>query len=105
MTPTGNCRFERTLQPVSGMAVPVYRGEVLRLTQVEGDQCVDFNCFNLHDYKERMSVGHMRPQGFRVKQGHIVVTSALRPMLAITHMAETCMTDLLAARCDATSGE
>jgi uncharacterized protein YcgI (DUF1989 family) len=105
MTPTGNRRFDKTLQPVSGMAVPVYRGEVLRLTQVEGDQCVDFNCFNLHDYKDRMSVGHMRPQGFRVKQGHIVVSSALRPMLAITHMAETCMTDLLAARCDATSGE
>jgi uncharacterized protein YcgI (DUF1989 family) len=85
----------------------VYQGEVLRITQVEGEQCVDFNCFNLHDYKERMSVGHMRPQGFRLKQGHIVVSASprFRPMLAITHMSETCMTDLLAARCDATSGE
>jgi hypothetical protein len=38
------------------------------IIQVEGEQCVDFNCFNLRDYKERMSVGHMRLQGFRVAQ-------------------------------------
>ena len=43
-------------------------GEVMRIIQVEGEQCVDFNCFNLRDYKERMSVGHMRLQGFRVRK-------------------------------------
>ena len=82
-------------------------GEVLRITQVEGEQCVDFNCFNLHDYKERMSVGHMRVQGIRMREGHIAVSAPprYRPMLAIIHMAETCITDLLGARCDATSGE
>lgn len=107
MTPTGKCRLDITLQPISGKAVPLYAGETLRLTQVEGEQCVDFNCFNLHDYKERMSVGHMRLQGFRVSQGHIAVSAPprYRPMLAITHMAETCVTDLLGARCDATGGE
>jgi hypothetical protein len=107
MTTIGNCRFDITLQPISGKALPLYKGEVLRLTQVEGEQCVDFNCFNLYDYKERMSVGHMRLQGFRVNEGHIVVSAPPRynPMLAITHMAETCVTDLLGARCDATAGE
>ena len=107
MIAVGKCRYEITLQPISGKAVPLYKGETMRLTQVGGEQCVDFNCFNLYDYKERMSVGHMRLQGFRVRQGHIVVSAPprYRPMLAITHMSETCITDLLGARCDATAGE
>jgi uncharacterized protein YcgI (DUF1989 family) len=107
MTPAGKCRYDITLHPISGKAVPLYKGETMRLIQVEGEQCVDFNCFNLHDYKERMSVGHMRLQGFRVRQGHIAVSAPprYRPMLAITHMKETCVTDLLGARCDATAGE
>jgi uncharacterized protein len=106
MTP-GKCRYDITLQPISGKAIPLLAGEVMRIIQVEGEQCVDFNCFNLRDYKERMSVGHMRLQGFRVAQGHIAVSAPprYRPMLAITHMAPTCVTDLLGARCDATGGE
>jgi hypothetical protein len=107
MTVLGRCRYDIVLKPVSGKAIPVSQGEVLRITQVEGEQCVDFNCFNLHDHKELMSVGHMRVQGFRVRQGHLVVSAPprYRPMLAILHMAETCVTDLLGARCDATAGE
>jgi uncharacterized protein YcgI (DUF1989 family) len=103
----GRCRYDDIIQPVSGRALPLHKGEVLRITQVEGEQCVDFNCFNLHDYKERMSVGHMRVQGIRVREGHIAVSAPprYRAMLAIIHMAETCVTDLLGARCDATSGE
>jgi uncharacterized protein YcgI (DUF1989 family) len=107
MTQYGECRFDITLQPISGKAVPLYQGEVMRITQVGGEQCVDFNCFNLHDYKERMSVGHMRVQGFRPKQGHIAVSAPprYRPMLAVLRMSDTCVTDLLGARCDATAGE
>jgi len=103
----GACRSDLTLMPVSGKALPMRRGEIMRLTQVQGYQCVDFNCFNLHNYKERMSVGHMRAQGFRVSEGHLVVSAApyFRPMLALTHMKETCVSDLLGARCDATMGE
>ena len=103
----GRCRYDDIIRPISGRALPLHMGEVLRITQVEGEQCVDFNCFNLHDYKERMSVGHMRVQGIRVREGHIAVSAPprYRPMLAIVHMAETCITDLIGARCDATSGE
>jgi uncharacterized protein len=107
MSQYGKCRYDITLQPISGKAIPVYQGEVLRIIQVCGEQCVDFNCFNLHDYKERMSVGHMRVQGIRVREGHIAVSAPprYRPMLAIIHMPETCITDLIGARCDATAGE
>ena len=69
----GPCRYDDIIRPISGRALPLHKGEVLRITQVEGTQCVDFNCFNLHDYKERMSVGHMRVQGIRVREGHIAV--------------------------------
>jgi hypothetical protein len=107
MTAYGESRLDVTLQPVSGKAIPVYQGEVLRISQVGAEQCVDFNCFNLHDYKERMSAADMREQGFRPKQGHVVVSAPprYRPMMAVLKMAETCVTDLLGARCDATSGE
>lgn len=103
----GKQRYERVLQPVSGKAVPVYKGEVLRITLVEGPQCVDFNCFNLHDYMESMSVGHMRRGSFRVRKGDPVWSKPPRfsPMMAVLEMAETCVTDLLGARCHATQFE
>jgi hypothetical protein len=107
MSEYGKCRYDITLQPISGKAIPLYQGEVLRIIQAGGEQCVDFNCFNLHDYKERMSVGHMRVQGIRVGEGHIAVSAPprYRPMLAVIHMSDTCVTDLIGARCDATAGE
>jgi uncharacterized protein len=103
----GRCRIDQIIRPISGLALELRCGEVLRITQIEGQQCVDLNCFNLHDYKERMSVGQMRAQGIRLKQGHIAVSAPPRnrPMLAIVHMSETCVTDLLGSRCTATSGE
>ena len=95
-------RFEQVLEPVTGRAVPVFKGEVLRITLVEGPQCVDFNCFNLHDYKERMSAGHMRRFGFRVRSGSIIWSNPprFRPMMVIANLPDTCVTDLLGPRCD-----
>ncbi len=97
----GKTRFDITLQPVSGKAVPVYRGEVLRISQVEGSQCVDFNCYNLHDYKEHMSVGPSA--GFRKVKGDVVMTRhpKSRPMLAILEMPDSCVTDVIAPGCSA----
>ena len=99
----GSCRLDLTLQPVSGKALPVHKGEVLRVTQVEGEQCVDFNCFNLHDYKEYMSVGHMRREGFHTRQGQYIWSNPprYRPMMKVLHMPPTCVTDLQGARCSA----
>ncbi len=104
MASYGKPRFELILQPVSGKAVPVYQGEVLRITLVEGSQCVDFNCFNLHDYKEHMSVGGMRLRySFRPKKGDLILSNPNRynPMMAILEMPKSCVTDLLGARCSA----
>ncbi len=104
MTAYGSLREDVTLPPVSGKGLPVYRGEVLRITQVEGGQCVDFNAFNLHDYKEYLGVSNTRSyHGFRPKQGDLMwsVHSRNRPMYAILEMPESCASDLLGGRCKA----
>jgi uncharacterized protein YcgI (DUF1989 family) len=103
MTTYGKKRVDIVLQPVSGKALPVYKGEVLRIHQIEGGQCVDFNCYNLHDYKEFMSVGHTRRQGYWMKKGQFLWSAPprFRPMLALLEKPETCVIDLLAARCQA----
>lgn len=96
-------REDVVLQPVSGKAIPVYKGEILRIAQVDGEQCVDFNCFNLHDHKEYMSVGLTRRQGYYMKQGQFLWSAPprFRPMLALLEKPDTCVIDLLAARCQA----
>lgn len=104
MAQYGALKSEFVLQPVSGKAVPLLRGEVLRIIQEGGEECVDFNAFNLHDYKEYMSVSNTRSRyRFRVKKGDVIwsVHSRDRPMLAILEMPESCVTDLLGGRCRA----
>ena len=41
---------ERVIEPGTGKALELLRGQFLRIEQIEGGQCLDFNCFNLHDY-------------------------------------------------------
>lgn len=100
----GPLKTELVLRPVSGKALPVMRGQVLRIVQEEGEQCVDFNAFNLHDYKEYLGVSNTRSRNaFRVRKGDLIwtVSSRDRPMYLILEMPETCKTDLLGGRCRA----
>jgi uncharacterized protein YcgI (DUF1989 family) len=78
-------RLELTLQPVSGRALPVHKGEVLRISQIDGGQAVGFNCFNLNDYKEYMSVGHIQREGFRLTRGRFIWSNPprYRPMMKV----------------------
>lgn len=95
-------RVDITLQPVTGKALPVLRGEVLRIEQVEGGQCADFNAFNLHDYKEQLSCGFTRgAQGFNPRKGELVWTNAPRgrPIFVILEMPDTCHLDIAGHRC------
>ncbi len=104
MVQYGPKREDIIAQPVSGKALPVYRAEVLRIIQCEGEQCVDFNAFNLHDFKEYLGVSNTRSyHGFRPEKGDLIwsVHSRNRPMYAILEMPETCVTDLLGGRCKA----
>jgi uncharacterized protein YcgI (DUF1989 family) len=81
----GRLREELVMQPVTGKAIPVYSGEVLRISQVEGGTCVDYNAYNLHDYKEYLDCGFNRNRGNSVGKGAIVWTGSPRgrPMYVI----------------------
>ncbi|MFB6603627.1 DUF1989 domain-containing protein [Streptomyces noursei] len=75
---------EHVIQPGHGKAIEVPVGHILRIEQLVGAQCVDFNCFNLHDYKERLHVGRTRSiHGFHPTRGHFLWSSVPRerPML------------------------
>jgi uncharacterized protein len=99
----GPKRFEQVLEPVTGKAVPVHRGEVMRLEQLEGGTCVDFNAFNLHDHKEFLDCGFTRSfQSFDPKAGEFIWTNAPRgrPMYAILQMPQTCELDIVGHRCN-----
>lgn len=99
----GPSRFELTLEPITGKAVPVKRGEIFRIEQVEGGTCVDFNAFNLHDYKEFLDCGFTRSfQSFDPRRGEFIWTNAPRgrPMFAILEIADTCELDIVGHRCN-----
>lgn len=48
------------MEPATGKALPVQRGQVLRIEQLGSGQCADFNAFNLHDYRECFHTGRTR---------------------------------------------
>ena len=65
--------FRWTLEPGTGKAIELRAGQILRIEQVEGGQCVDFNAFNLHDYKEFMHCGRTRTvHGFNPTEGNFL---------------------------------
>ena len=95
----------------SGYAWTVKAGQVCRIAAVAGPQVVDFNCWNLHNPRERFWAARTR----QLESTHLTdfnrlwsVLPYLRPMLTITH--ETIQYgededggkchDLLGSRCD-----
>lgn len=99
----GSSADRRVLEPVTGAAVPVHRGQVLRIEQLVGGQCVDFNAFNLHDYKEFLDCGFTRSfQSFDPGAGEFIWTNSprARPMFAILRIPETCELDIVGHRCN-----
>lgn len=51
---------EYLLEPGTGKAVPVLKGQIIRIEQVEGGQCGDFLVYNLHNRHEHLQVGRTR---------------------------------------------
>lgn len=95
--------FSRVLEPGTGKALELLAGQILRIEQVEGNQCVDFNCFNLHDYREYMHVGRTRTlYGLHPGAGQLLWSGPPRerPMLYILADTVNC-NDVLYPRCSA----
>lgn len=91
------------LAPGTGKALEVRKGQILRVEQIEGGQCADFNCFNLHDYKESMHTGRTRTlHGIWPTEGHFLWSAPPREraMLFILEDTVRC-NDVMFPRCSA----
>jgi hypothetical protein len=92
---------EVVIEPGTGKALELRRGQVLRIAQTSGHQCADFNCFNLHDYKEYFHTGRTRHlHGLHPTKGDYLWSAPPRerPMMAI--IEDTVGTnDVLYPRC------
>jgi len=78
--------YEHIIQPGTGKALEMQRGQILRIAQTSGRQCADFNCFNLHDYKEFFHTGRTRHlHGLHPTTGDFLWSAPPRerPMMAI----------------------
>ncbi len=91
------------MQPGTGRAFPVLRGQVIRVSQVDGEQCADFNAFNLHDYKEFFHTGRTRHMhGMHPTTGDHLWSAPPRDRPIMTIVEDTCGTnDVLYPRCSA----
>lgn len=92
-----------TLEPGTGKAIELLAGQVLRIEQVEGGQCVDFNAFNLHDYKEFMHCGRTRTvHGFNPTEGTFLWSQPPRERALLYILKDTVKrNDVLFPRCSA----
>jgi len=91
------------LEPGTGKALELMKGQVLRIEQVEGGQCADFNCFNLHDYREFMHVGRTRTlHGFNPGPGDFLWSAPPRERAMMLILADTVRAnDVMFPRCSA----
>jgi uncharacterized protein YcgI (DUF1989 family) len=94
---------EFIMEPGTGKAVEVFKNQILKIEQVEGPQCVDFNCFNLHDYKEPMHVGRIRAvHGLSPTAGHFIWSAPPRERAMLYILSDTAnCNDVLFSRCSA----
>jgi uncharacterized protein YcgI (DUF1989 family) len=94
---------EFVMAPGTGKAIELLAGQILRIEQVDGGQCVDFNCFNLHDYKEFMHCGRTRTvHGFHPTTGTFMWSAPPRESAMLYILADTVgRNDVLFPRCSA----
>jgi uncharacterized protein len=95
--------FEHIIDPGTGKALEVMKGQMLRVEQLEGGQCVDFNCFNLHDYKEFMHTGRTRTvHGILPTTGHFLWSAPPRERAMMYLLDDTvACNDVMFPRCSA----
>ncbi|WP_406334142.1 DUF1989 domain-containing protein [Streptomyces sp. NBC_00203] len=92
------------IAPGTGKAIEVPAGHVLRIEQLYGNQCVDLNAFNLHDYREAMHVGRTRTlHGLHPGQGDFLWSAPPRERAMMYLLTDTAdLNDTLFPRCSAT---
>ncbi len=94
---------EFVLEPSMGRAIEMAAGEVLRLEQIEGSQCLDFNCFSLADYREAFHTGRTRTlHGINPTTGDFLWSAPPRERAMMFILADSVgCNDVLFPRCSA----
>lgn len=94
---------EMVMNPGTGKAVELLRGQVLRIEQVDGGQCADFNLFNLHDYKEHFHTARTRHMhGLMPSEGAFLWSAPPRDRpMAVVASDTLHSNDILYGRCSA----
>ena len=92
---------EYVMEPGTGKAIELLKGQILRVEQVQGGQCADFNAFNLHDYKEYMHCGRTRTvHGFNPTKGAFLWSAPPRERALVYILEDTVgRNDVLFPRC------
>lgn len=95
--------FEFVLEPGTGKALELKKGQIIRLEQIEGGQCLDFNCFNLDDYKEYFHAGRTRTlHGLHPTKGDFLWSAPPRERAMMFIAEDTAgANDVLFPRCSA----
>lgn len=93
--------LEHVMEPGTGKALPVLKGQILRIEQLGNGQCADFNAFNLHDYKEYFHTGRTRHlHGMFPKEGDMLWSAPPRERPMYTIIRDTVGTnDINYPRC------
>ncbi|WP_425825823.1 DUF1989 domain-containing protein [Streptomyces fractus] len=93
----------RRIEPGTGKAIEVRVGQVLRIEQITGGQCVDLNAFNLADYREFLHVGRTRTlHGLGPTQGDFLWSAPPRERAMMYLLTDTAgVNDTLFPRCSA----
>jgi uncharacterized protein len=81
---------DRVIAPGTGLALPVRRGQVLRVEQVRGGQGVDVNVFALADHRERFGASRTRAMhGLAIGVGDVLWSASPRDRPLMTLVADS----------------
>lgn len=80
-----NCLDHRHLAPQTGTGLLLRRGQVLRITDPEGEQVSDLIAFASHDHEEWLSSGRSIDYANTIylTTGHVLYSNRSNPMLTI----------------------
>lgn len=91
---------ERIIEPRGYYAREVYKGQVIRITDNEGQQVLDFLCYNKHNTIEKLSVNNtlLLNGNIYAKKGDVLYSTHCNPMFTI--IDDTCgRHDLICGSC------
>ena len=91
----------------TGACIKVKKGDLIRITDLQGHQPVDFWAFNKDEVKEFLSCEHTRVanEHLDVKVGQSAVTTKRRPIVTLIEDNSLGQHDMLYAACDKTRYE